>query len=377
MTYIKRKVWNGTRDIVTWRITRTKALTGEACCSQSHKTFFPLFILLGRNTTPRAPPWANQPGNRLTITGKRSRRSGRDRPKSADFAPLLDATWRRFSGPFVTSEARRAGWMNWAPGTTSFRSPFPTWARTAGREAGRRGRADARRVLQDAPYAIHYYTMQEYAVYTRARYSSRPRLEGGREKKRRKSFMEPRASASGGGPLAARSHTRTTWIRPFSSFFFLLYLSLPSFRFCPSSKLSFAPREKRYCAFFSSGREVARVASRFLICYDHFRNDRSRFIFMSIFPKYHIRKAIDIPIGTRIRQLTTSAFSRQRRNSLIAKKRSEIFHTRISRTISVFGLVFYVTFDVYVSIGESIGKKVRGYDIETRVPIRRKHTWRL
>lgn len=51
---------------------------------------------------------------------------------------------------------------------------------------------DARRVLQDAPYAIHYCTMPRYSK----------RGLNGSATKSRKSFMKR------DGPLAARSHTR-------------------------------------------------------------------------------------------------------------------------------------------------------------------------
>lgn len=281
-------------------MTRTEKLshrahTSSPCCPQSHKTFFPLFTLLGRNTPhPVCLHGPTNTGNRLTIAGKRSRRSGRApteirrlRPPAGRDLEAVFGTFRHLRGP--------SSRMN-EPGPRerphSALRPRPGAFERRGGEARPGGRPQS--FTRCAICDTLLYNAIVRGLHSELQWSPSFRRREGR-KKRRKSFMEPSsASASGGGPLAARSHTRTTWTRGLFPLSSLLLLSLPPLSLFDSLLQGAKPcafraaRETPLRSLFSSRRRAgereggregsgASAPQRFFSCGGSRRNETIRF----------------------------------------------------------------------------------------------------
>jgi len=202
---------------------------------------------------------------------------------------------------------------------------------------GKRDRADARRVLQDAPYAIHYYTMRERAIYTRARYSGRPRFEGGGRGKEKSggnplwSLAQVRAAADR-SPRVRTLGPRGLALSPL--FFFLLppppLISVPSFASAP---LRFAAQR---FPFFREG-SCANASPTFPIRVPLPKRPSSS--------KCHPPPSETLGISCR----ATSAFSQ--RSGLVSRADFNLFRSRLA---------------FYIRRASSVGRKHRHEDTRLR-----------
>lgn len=230
--YYKRKRERET--VAMWRITRAKALAAPLCYPQNPiKHSSPLFTLLSvKHHTPYFWRAFDRPGQPPQVERCRERRSGTG-PTENPWIPRPPRRTRPgggFSGPFVTSKVPSSRMNESGPGNDLIRGLHPRLGTRrsggrvmAGRREGGAGR-NARRVLQDAPYAIHYYTMRERGARSSKR-ATLALLRRGR-KGRRKSFMELAPSAADRLPRVRTLGPRGLAL-PLSSLLFVLSSSGP------------------------------------------------------------------------------------------------------------------------------------------------------